>query len=271
MHCSVRLHCPSGSLETNCIRKIRGYILRELHGCVSGFNSLRLSYIYMHQENIPTLLQIMACRLFGAKPLSEPMLLYCQLDPISVKFFLKVKKFSFTEIHLKMCVICKMTAILSQPQCVKTQTSLGLHVSLQLLDHQHASWWIHFPLYASKIPFSFYIPNKQWYILHFSKYALKSFWDMSLNTEVLMRIARYSWADDINEIIHKSIAIYYTGCTNLASSRQADTVADILWIIWIQYQWYEMYLGSFLQRIYELIVWLNLIKNPCCLYIPNDD
>ena len=28
-----------------------------------------------------TLVQIMACRLFGAKPLSKPMILYCQLDP----------------------------------------------------------------------------------------------------------------------------------------------------------------------------------------------
>ena len=27
------------------------------------------------------LVQIMACRLFGAKPLSQPMLRYCQLDP----------------------------------------------------------------------------------------------------------------------------------------------------------------------------------------------
>ena len=29
----------------------------------------------------PSLVQIMACRLDGAKPLSEPMLEYCQLDP----------------------------------------------------------------------------------------------------------------------------------------------------------------------------------------------
>ena len=36
----------------------------------------------------PSLVQIMACRLVGAKPLSEPMLEYSKLDPkeISVKF-----------------------------------------------------------------------------------------------------------------------------------------------------------------------------------------
>ena len=36
-----------------------------------------------------TLVQIMACRLFGTKPLSKPMLGYCQFDPweqASVKF-----------------------------------------------------------------------------------------------------------------------------------------------------------------------------------------
>ena len=45
------------------------------------FNSLRLNDVYMHQLNIPKLVQIMACRLFSAKPLSEPMLRYSQLDP----------------------------------------------------------------------------------------------------------------------------------------------------------------------------------------------
>ena len=68
-------------------------------------NSLRPSDAYMRQYNIPALLQIMACRLFGAKPLSEPMLPYCQLDPkehILVKFYSKLKIFLFTKIHLKM-------------------------------------------------------------------------------------------------------------------------------------------------------------------------
>ena len=36
--------------------------------------------IYAHKTS-PSLVQIMACRLIGAKPLSEPMLDYCQLDP----------------------------------------------------------------------------------------------------------------------------------------------------------------------------------------------
>ena len=39
----------------------------------------------------------MAWRLYSAKPLSEPMLPYSQLDPKN-----KIHKFSFKEIHLKM-------------------------------------------------------------------------------------------------------------------------------------------------------------------------
>ena len=67
----------------------------------------------------PSLVQIMACRLFGAKPLSETMLPYCQLDPkehISVKFYLKFKSFDLRKCTWK-CHLW-MAAILSWPQCV---------------------------------------------------------------------------------------------------------------------------------------------------------
>ena len=46
--------------------------------------------------------QIMTCCLDGAKPLSEPMLIHCQLDPkehISMKFYLKFKYF-----HSRKCI-----------------------------------------------------------------------------------------------------------------------------------------------------------------------
>ena len=50
----------------------------------------------------------MACRLFAAKPLFKPMLVYCHLDPREqtlVKFLFK-NIFLFTKKHLK----CEMTA-----------------------------------------------------------------------------------------------------------------------------------------------------------------
>ena len=46
----------------------------------SGFNSFPPSATYMCQWIRSTLVQIMGCRLLGAKPLSKPMLGYCHLD-----------------------------------------------------------------------------------------------------------------------------------------------------------------------------------------------
>ena len=70
-------------------------ILPRLH-CV---NSLRPSNAYMRQYNIPTLVQIMACRLFGTKPLSEPKLPYCPRNIFQWNF-IQNPKVSFEEIHL---------------------------------------------------------------------------------------------------------------------------------------------------------------------------
>ena len=50
----------------------------------------------MHRWTGSALVQVMACRLDGAKPLFEPMLTYCQLDHeeyISRKLYLKFKYF----------------------------------------------------------------------------------------------------------------------------------------------------------------------------------
>ena len=50
----------------------------------------------MRQLTRPSLVQIMAWRRFGTKPLSEPTLAYCQLDlweHILMKLYLKIKSF----------------------------------------------------------------------------------------------------------------------------------------------------------------------------------
>ena len=57
-------------------------------------NSSPLSTAYMRQWTGSTLLQVMACRLFGSQPLPEPMMTVCQLDPqeqTSVKLESKYK------------------------------------------------------------------------------------------------------------------------------------------------------------------------------------
>ena len=60
-----------------------------------------------YQWPMPSLVQIIACHLFGAKPLSEPMLAYCQLDPkehVSIKFCLKIKSFHSEKCIWKCCL-----------------------------------------------------------------------------------------------------------------------------------------------------------------------
>ena len=63
----------------------------------NGVNSLRPSDAYMRQQTRPSLVQI-----FGAKPLSEPMMTYCQLnhkEHISMKYYLKFRSF-----HSRNCI-----------------------------------------------------------------------------------------------------------------------------------------------------------------------
>ena len=71
----------------------------------SRVNSLKLGDTYMQPYMQPSLVQIMACCLFGTKPLSEPMLAFCELDPweqTSVKFSMKFKNFHSRKTFLKM-------------------------------------------------------------------------------------------------------------------------------------------------------------------------
>ena len=67
----------------------------------------------------------MACRLIGAKPLSEAMLPYCQLGPkeyVSVKFYWKFIIFhsceSIKTIYICVCMHLKMLSVKWQPLCL---------------------------------------------------------------------------------------------------------------------------------------------------------
>ena len=85
----------------------------------SLINSLRPCDAYMRWQPRPSLVQVMACCLFGTKPLSEPMLAHCQLDHLertSVKFYqnsnIFIQEYAFEN------VVCKNADILFWPQCV---------------------------------------------------------------------------------------------------------------------------------------------------------
>ena len=63
---------------------------------MTRINSYPPSAAHMRQWPRSTLVQVMACRLFSTKPLPEPMLAFCLLDPYeqtSVKFESKYKNF----------------------------------------------------------------------------------------------------------------------------------------------------------------------------------
>ena len=67
-----------------CTRHLFDAFNHFIHGLLwKRFNSLRPgdASINVHQWTGSAFVQVMACRLFGAKPLPEPMLTYCQLDP----------------------------------------------------------------------------------------------------------------------------------------------------------------------------------------------
>ena len=90
-----------------------------------GYKSALVEIMTWHQISSkplfePSLVQIMACRLFRAKPSSQPMLTYCQLhskEHISVFFFYWKSKV-LIQWNAFQHVACKVAAILCRPQCV---------------------------------------------------------------------------------------------------------------------------------------------------------
>ena len=84
--------------------------------------SSSLSVACMPQWIGSALVQVMACRLFGAKPLLEPTLIYGKLDPwdqTSVKFELKL----FNNENVFKNVVCEMATIMSRGRWVELKQS----------------------------------------------------------------------------------------------------------------------------------------------------
>ena len=93
--------------------------MRENSTVRNTLNSLRPSCAHMRQQNIPTLVQIMACRLFDAKPLSEKM--STAIFPIRPKgAHLSEILFKIQECALEN-VVCELDAMIQRSllQCTK--------------------------------------------------------------------------------------------------------------------------------------------------------
>ena len=95
------------------------------------FNSSPPSAAYMRQWTGSSLVQVMACRLFGAAPLSEPILAYCQLDSSLGTYFseilIRILSFSFMKMQLKM-LSAKMAAILSWGRWVNHSSTSPINI-----------------------------------------------------------------------------------------------------------------------------------------------
>ena len=83
------------------------------------FYSSRPSNAYMHQLTRPSLVQVRVCRLFDDNPSSYPIMFHCQIDLRNMSQC-KFKSKVFHQEKAFKNVVRKMTAILSRPQCVKT-------------------------------------------------------------------------------------------------------------------------------------------------------
>ena len=114
----------------------------------------------MRQYNIPTLLQIMACRLIGAEPLSEPMLPFCQFDyseQTSVQYQSKFIYFHSRKCNWK-CRLENGSHFVSGSVCwtiVRIWGLTGLCMSqyrnkyhghiLVIISHSTYGMWLHVP------------------------------------------------------------------------------------------------------------------------------
>ena len=81
MCCPMSTTYEDGTLHNLSHLLITWFAVLPLGWFVQRINSSPPSAGYMRQWTGSALVQIMACHLFGAMPLFEPMLDYCQLDP----------------------------------------------------------------------------------------------------------------------------------------------------------------------------------------------
>ena len=104
------------------------------------------SVAYIRKWTESALVQVMACRLFGAKPLPEPMLPYCQLDyweQNSVKF-----EWEFPQFHSRKCIWnCRLPKW--RPFCpgrdASKKTTIRYYLSMtssQLTHNYGMSLWV---------------------------------------------------------------------------------------------------------------------------------
>ena len=122
----LRRHCAHYDVIVMALYRWLNAKLSHQYDFLMGIiiNSLRPSDAAMHQQTRPSLVQMMSCHLFGIKPLSEPVVVYCQMDlgnKLQWNFDWNSKVFIEENAHEN--VVCQMLAILPQPQCINSKWS----------------------------------------------------------------------------------------------------------------------------------------------------
>ena len=127
MHISFRYLCQwlNGFRLSFAISRLRDDVICQVvwnkdtfsAGKTHLINSFTPSAAYMRQWTGSALAQIMACRLFGAKPLSKPVLGYCQLQKLQWVSIQDSKLFLHE--NASENIVCKIAAILSRGRWVK--------------------------------------------------------------------------------------------------------------------------------------------------------
>ena len=95
-------------------------MLTQIYGVTrpQWVNSLRPGDAYMHLWTASSLVQVMACRLFSAKPLPEPMQTVSWILRNKLQQNFNQNSYIFIEENVFESVVYKTSAILSQPEWV---------------------------------------------------------------------------------------------------------------------------------------------------------
>ena len=122
--CNCLLKLPTEEMLCNNTDAIRSKLI----------NSMQPGDAYMRHWTGSSLVQEMACHLFGTKPSPEPMLTYCQIylyHQTSIRLELKVKYFTLKKITFQN-VPSNVAAILFQSKCDKEQNAWHIFPSFMV-------------------------------------------------------------------------------------------------------------------------------------------
>ena len=123
------------SNNVECVGPIgkQGFVFRK-----EGFNLLKPGDTYMRHQTGPSLVQVMACRLFGAKPCLN-LLSNGPLGTYFSKFFIEIQIFPLKKMYLEM------SSAKWWPSC------LGLKCVLSFLsrNYQNAYFMFHQKLFST--------------------------------------------------------------------------------------------------------------------------